>query len=317
MKHEAFQALRSELRRTRPQLLDLAETNLYRSLALPSIPPSQHPEAPYRCHLAERFLVWLELPAELRSRAQISHGVRRSLAALLELLATRGARVGMPSDVYPVYLQLAAQAGVQLVRYAAREGLPALDELDALLVCEPLKPWGRSLDAASVDALERWALADPARLLVIDSAYAMPPTSGVRRLIEADAAAVSVSLSKGWLLPDHAGLCLVPTHWREPVREAFGRLAKDELKLRIAHAALREHAERPREVAARLAARAEWLDAITGARPELAASRCVGYFASAAASFEQLLACDVLAIPATVFGGPPELSVLSALEPVG
>lgn len=191
MNHEAFHALRSELRRTRPQLLDLAETNLYRSLALPSIPPSQHPEAPYRGHLAERFLVWLEFPAELRSRAQISHGVRR--------------------------------AGARRARRAAR--------------VRAAQALGRSLDAASVDALERWALADPQRLLVIDSAYAMPPTSGVRRLIEADAAAVSVSLSKGWLLPDHAGLCLVPTRWREPVRETFGRLAKDELKLRIAYAA--------------------------------------------------------------------------------
>lgn len=316
MNHDEFLTLRDELRATRPELLDLAETNLYRSVKLPGIAPSQQREAAHRCHLAERFLAWLELPDALRARAQISHGVRRSLRVLLELLAARGLRVGLPSDVYPVYLQLAAGAGVRVVPYAAREGLPPLDELDALLVCDPLKPWGRSLDAADVAALAGWAIADPRRLLVIDSAYAMPPSPAVRRLIEADVAAVMMSLSKGWLLPDHVGLCLVPTHWCGVAREAFGQLPRDEHKLRIGYAALTEQRERPSRVAALVAAGAQRLDALVAARPELEASPCVGYFASSRASFSRLLDHGVLAIPATVFGGPPELSVLSSLEPV-
>jgi len=316
MNYESFLALSEQLRTTRPELLDLAELNIFRSLApyFPPITPSTHHEAPYRCHLAERFLAQLDLHDKLKPRTQVSHGVRRSLRALFGLLASRGARVGVPNDVYPVYQQLAADACVHVVLYDARCGLPVLDKLDALLICEPLKPWGTTLNANETDQLAAWARAEPTRMLLIDSAYATPPTATTLRLLHDDVAVLLASLSKGWLIPDHAGICIVPSRWQRDVREVFAHLPKDETRLRIGYAALTEHPQRVHEVAAILDKRAQYLDGMTSSRPELRASMCTGYFATAERSFEELLDLGVLAAPASIFGGPSHLSILSSLE---
>ncbi|MCP3097891.1 hypothetical protein LZ198_03265 [Myxococcus sp. K15C18031901] len=319
MRLDAFLALRDPLRNERPELVDLSELNVYRSLAptFAAIAPSAHPEAPYRCHLAERFLSHLSLDAGLKSRTQVSHGVRRSLRALFGWLASRNARVGVPDDVYPVYLQLAAEAGVDVVRFPARQGLPELEACDALLLCEPLKPWGRTLTDEETTRVEAWVRAEPSRrVLLIDSAYATPPTPWALRLLREELAFVLVSLSKGWLLPDHAGLCIAPSRWSQEARAVFAPLPKDEQRLRIGYAALTEHAARPRRVGEVLTGRALALDAFTTRRPELRAAPCIGYFATSRCSFDALLAQGILGVPASVFGGPEHLSVLSSLEPV-
>ncbi|MBJ6759188.1 hypothetical protein JGU66_00345 [Myxococcaceae bacterium JPH2] len=318
MNHDAFLALRDSLRASRPELVDLSELNVYRSLAssFAAIAPSAHPEAPYRCHVAERFLAQLGLDAGLKSRTQVSHGVRRSLRALFGWLASRNARVAIPADVYPVYLRLAEEAGVHVLRFSAREGLPPLDQCEALLLCEPLKPWGLTPPREDAEKVEAWVRAEPnKRVLLMDSAYATPPTPWVLRLLQEELAFVLVSLSKGWLIPDHVGLCLTPERWREEVRSVFAPLPKDEQKLRIGYAALTEHASRPQQVRALLAERARTLDASTARRPELRASRCVGYFATSPCSFDELLAHGVLGVPASVFGGPSRMSILSSLSP--
>jgi histidinol-phosphate/aromatic aminotransferase/cobyric acid decarboxylase-like protein len=312
--HAEFLTLRESLRASRPSLVDCAELNVYRSLALPPLEPSIDPQARYRCHVAERFLAHLGLPESLKPRAQVSHGVRRSLRALFGVLATRGARVGVPCDVYPVYLQLAADAGVTVVPFEARRGLPDLERVDAVVLCEPLKPWGVTLSDEQARLVETWALEDAARLVMIDSAYATPPTASTRRLLEQGAAALLCSLSKGWLLPDHVGLCVTPPAWQPVAREAFGALEKAEARLRIGFAALTEHPHRPLEVARLLAARAARLDAFTRERADVLASPCVGYFAVSPRSFDELLAMGVLAVPASVFGQATG-TVLSSLAP--
>ena len=317
MNHETFLEVRARLRKERPRLVDCSELNVYRSLAaaFPAIAPSQHPEAPWRCHVAERYLAQLGLAPELKVRTQVSQGVRHSLRVLFGLLGGRGASIAIPSDVYPVYLQLAAEARVTVEPYAACDGLPALEAVQAVLICDPLKPWGGSLSEGQADRLTRWVREDPSRLVLIDSAYATPPEAQALRLMHEETAMLLVSLSKGWLLPAHVGLCIVPSRWQREAREAFSRTAKDEQRLRIGFSALTEHAARPLEVRAVLQARARALDAITAARPELKCSPCAGYFARADQSFEQLLELGVLGVPASVFGGSGGSSILSSLAP--
>ncbi|WP_338868556.1 aminotransferase class I/II-fold pyridoxal phosphate-dependent enzyme [Myxococcus stipitatus] len=320
MNHEAFLAVRDALRSKRPELIDLAELNVYRSLGptFEAIAPSTHQEAPYRCHLAERFLAHLGLEAGVKARTQVSHGVRRSLRVLFGWLASRKARVGIPDDVYPVYLQLAREAGVEVVRFPAREGIPVLDAFDALLLCEPLKPWGHTPPREELERVEAWVHEAPERrVLLIDSAYATPPNPWTLRLLREELAFVLVSLSKGWLLPDHVGLCITPSRWKEDARAAFAPLPKDEQKLRIGYAALTEHAARPRRVSEILAERARRLDAFTASNPGLRAASCVGYFAVSQCSFEELLEQGILGVPASVFGGPARMSIISSLSPSG
>jgi len=308
-----FLAQREALKRSRPGLIDRAELNLYRSLGplFPAIAPSTHREAPYRCHLAERFLAHLELPAEWKARTLVSHGVRRSLRALFGLVK----RVAIPSDVYPVYLQLAAEAGVQVATYESTQELGLREDCDAVLICEPSKPWGTALTDQQTDALITWARGG--KLIIIDSAYATPPTKNALRLLETGHAALLCSLSKGWLIPDHGGICIVPEDWMPRARPAFAALPKDEGKLRIAYAALTEVPSRPREVTALLTAAARELDAWGQQRPELKLAPCVGYFAVSARSFEELLALGVLAVPAAVFGSTRAGCVVTPLSPPG
>lgn len=327
MKLEEFRQLRAQLRASRPGLIDRAELDLYRSLAqldpeaFGTIAPSEDPRAQYRCHVAERFLDQLGWAEDLGPRTQVSHGVRRSLRALFGLLASRAATVGIPDDVYPVYGQLAVAAGVGVRSWSARAGLPderLLAKVSALLVCEPLKPWGRTLDVAAVERLRGWAGADPKRMLILDSAYAIPPSPSALSLLYDESAIVLVSLSKGWLIPDHVGLCVVPTRFAAAVREVFSGLPKHESRLRIGFAALTELGHRPGQVAATLARLGDQLDARTRAQPELATSACVGYFAISELSFAALLERGVLGVPASVFGGDPDAPgcVLSSLPAV-
>jgi histidinol-phosphate/aromatic aminotransferase/cobyric acid decarboxylase-like protein len=308
-----FLAQREELKRSRPELIDRAELNLYRSLGprFSVIAPSTHREAPYRCHLAERFLAHLELPAGWKARTLVSHGVRRSLRALFGLVQ----RVAIPSDVYPVYLQLASEAGVQVVPYESTLELGLREDCDSVLICEPSKPWGTALTDQQTDALITWAR--NGKLIIIDSAYATPPTKNALRLLESGHAALLCSLSKGWLIPDHGGICIVPEDWMSRARAAFAALPKDEAKLRIAYAALTEFPNRPREVTASLSAAAKELDAWTLQRPELKLNPCVGYFAVSERSFEELLALGVLGVPAAVFGSTRARCVVTPLCPAG
>ena len=320
MTFDDFLARRDALRTTRPELLDLSELNVYRALGpeFPPLTPSTHPEAPYRCHLAERALAHLGFPAAWKARTLVSHGVRRSLEALFGAFASAGLRVALPSDVYPVYFELAACAGLSpAARFAARDGLPAeLPGLDVVLLCEPKKPWTQAVTEEHVHVLEAWLSADPKRLVVLDSAYATPPSSTARRLLDTGRAVLCWSLSKGWLIPDHGGVCVVPEPWVETLRPRFAALPKDETKLRIAYGALTESAPRVAVVQQRLSALASRLDAVTSARPALQASRCVGYFAESPLTFPQLLEQGVLAVPASVFGSTEARCVLSSLPPV-
>jgi histidinol-phosphate/aromatic aminotransferase/cobyric acid decarboxylase-like protein len=312
----AFVARRDALRLSRPELVDRSELNLYGALApdFPRILPSVERDAQYRCHVSELYLTHLGLDG--RHGAHVSHGVRRSLGAIFGLLASRQARVGLPGDVYPVYLQLAEAAGLNVVTYFARDGLPALDELDALVICDPLKPWGGTPAVDHARRLTEWARADERRMLLVDSAYAPKMTSVARSMLLDDVAIVLVSLSKGWLVPDHVGLCVTPQRWTSDVRNAFACLSKDEERLRIGYAALTEHVARPERVAARLGSLGSALDAWARRLPELRASPHDGYFAVSSLDFNALLELGVLAVPGTVFGGPAEVSVLSSLPPV-
>ncbi|MBC7854450.1 MAG: aspartate aminotransferase, partial [Pirellulaceae bacterium] len=143
-----FQQYRNEVLATNPELIDLAETNLWRSLA-PLVPrlEAEQPRQIHRCDLAKQWTHGLGLPAEFASRSLISAGVRDSLALLFPILAKRKAQVRIPVDVYPVYGALAKSAGLFF------ETFPTIPELvlpkggDCLLLPHPLKPAGRWLQA--------------------------------------------------------------------------------------------------------------------------------------------------------------------------
>jgi aspartate/methionine/tyrosine aminotransferase len=323
MDYVQFKARRAELCAGDSTLLDLSEMNLYRSLPAAftgeflAIEPSSDGRALHRCYLRDLMLESLEFEHSLRSRLLISHGVRRSLGALFQTLAERGQSVLIPSDVYPVYFEIAHRAGVRFGEYRARQGIPGftmMESHDAVLVCDPLKPWGGSMSPADCELLRQWA-SHGSRLVIVDGAYSFRPSEHVRKLVRESSCALLGSLSKGWLIPDHAGYCLIAEAWKDVVQPAFVALAKDEQRLRVSFEALEKHAARP-------AVARERLLELAGAFGErmrvlgIQTSQVHGYFATTSLGFDELLGKGCMGMPASVFGASgSDGCVLSTLPP--
>ena len=306
---------------------DMAEHNLYASLPrafageFGAIAPSGEQKAAYRCHVAELFLERFGVEATEKNKAScaVSEGVRAALGAVMGMLARAGSRVLLPQDVYPQYQAIAVRAGVDFSTYCARGGPPTdqdLEGVDAVVICDPLKPWGGELDESQRARLGAWATRRPGqRLLIVDCAYDIDKAPRWRGAPEA---LVLTSLSKGWLSPLRGGCAWAPPAWESRCREAIGTLPKNENNLRVAYAALARFPNRPAQVARALVELSSIaLERLRAIDPEAAAKlKFSGYFARSDLSAAQWRERGVLAIPASVFGSSLGGSVLSSLAPI-
>ncbi|APR74934.1 Hypothetical protein A7982_00280 [Minicystis rosea] len=328
MIYAAFEAHRAALRAAHPSFLDAGETNLYRAL------PHHFPElarladpAPggriHRCHLASETLDFLGLPRERwEARLGISLGVRDSLRILFAYAVATGIEILIPSDVYPVYWDLAAAAGVRRQGYEARtpsslaDVSPAADDAPQwLLVPDPVKPWGRAL--TEIDSIRAWAQADDRRRVLIDAVYsprALP--SSARGLIDDGIGIGLMSLSKGWLAPQKMGWALFSERDGPSLRPLFMGQQKNEAGLSFARQAFGAHADRPRLVASVIdRLRAGFLDRVAHATGIAVALPSCGYLVPDPASAAAWQERGVIAIPASVFGSSWSGSLLSVIPP--
>ena len=154
-------------------VLDCAETNLYRTLA--RLVPPAHPPLDgtiHRCHLAAEWSERFGIPTAAR-RALCSSGVRDSLEILFRHYAAQGAKLWLPFDNYPVYGELASAAGLTPNLFPTipepcwpadpPSAVPRSATPELLVVTNPLKPLGRWLDARDEDALLAWLAASSRR----------------------------------------------------------------------------------------------------------------------------------------------------------
>lgn len=310
--------------------LDAAEHNLYSSLPrsfpgrFEAIEPSVEAAAQYRCHVGELFVERWGLPDCEKARLSVCEGVRGALASLFAGLARSGLKALLPSDVYPVYLALAKEARLEFETYEARRGDGAWDEMDlepfgAVLVCDPLKPWGGSMGGRMGGRLAAWASIDPSgRVAIVDSAYGIDASGWTRSALESGSAMVLASLSKGWLEPLAAGVALAPEAWADRARAWIGARAKNENRLRVAYHALARHADRPSEVERAIEQR-RW--AMSGTLAQRAGGGLdltpAGYFWSSPMPSSWWAQRGILAIPASAFGSGEACSLVSMLEAVG
>ncbi len=239
-----------------------------------------------------------------------SRGVRDSLLVLLGWLAERGRSVAMPSDVYPVYRQIADRAGVAFATYPT---LPAFDLVavlrsagDALLLTAPLSPLGRDLNEEEITALECWLRADARRLLILDRVYDYGHGADIRPLIATDQVAVCYSLSKAFLSPLVMGFTAVP-----------GRLAGlrgQTPDAETAAAILTRHRAFPAEQASIFRYRWRKLTPLlTSLDPGWRPPAC-GYLSVVRLPHTELLARGVLAVPGAVYEAGDGLSIVSCLH---
>jgi hypothetical protein len=300
---------------------DFSETNLYAALPLvyPELAPlrtsSALPKSGHRCHIAESFLFALGLDQGARRRCGISRGVRESLGVLFGMAKRVGARVAIPSDVYPTYWSLAESAGISetAVAWSARDGdIDAAKNADWILVCDPIKPWGSKCSEKLALELANWAEESEGRLLIADLAYDNHCESQFLKLARRGQACVLASLSKGWLSPWVCGICIWPSGAPAGLRDDFAKLHKDERLLREAFHCLDNLRERPREVfSACMSLAADAIKAIPGEFSN--GSNFDGYFMVCDRSWKNALAYDFLTLPASTFGSVKPGCVFSCL----
>ncbi|MFJ4717605.1 aminotransferase class I/II-fold pyridoxal phosphate-dependent enzyme [Streptomyces luteogriseus] len=314
MRFGEFQEFRQRQLSADSSLLDTAETNVYRALApiRPEPPAAVGPV--HRCDLARAWLRRFELPEEWSRHAMVCRGVRHGLGVVFPWLRTVQARLWLPSDVYPVYVELARAAGLAPASYPtlpapALPRSPADHRPEYLLLANPSKPLGRYLSDAECAAVMSWLRESPHRRLLIDSVYDLgtPFAAGTRRLLDTGRAVLLHSVTKGWLWPRTFGVVLLgPAH--AGLAEAFRGDPPTSAQLRLADRLLTEHSDVPRQVVEELAARAERMfdrlpDDVLRAIPT-ASRTCPGnYFFPVAIPAQTLRReCGVLAMPVSVFG---------------
>lgn len=322
MNFRDFQLYRDEVLAANSGLIDLAETNLWRSLAhlVPHLEAEQ-PRQIHRCDLAKQWTHGLGLPAEFASRALISAGVRDSLSLLFPLLAKRKAQVRIPIDVYPVYGALAKGAGLTFETFPTIPDLVLPKGGDCLLLPNPLKPAGRWLQARESEELRQWLAANPERRLILDAVYTFDTKfhDSTLALLRTGQTIVLHSLSKGWLHPQVFGVALIPPTDLPEIAPLFREHPPLKKNLWMAHQLLEQHAQLPRAVGhgltRRRSALLEYLPAVIRSQLVNEKLEGAGYLLTVHCNHQALLSQHrILSIPLTVFGADcDEFSVLSTL----
>jgi hypothetical protein len=244
---------------------------------------------------------------------RLSSGVRPLLAQLFASFARDSRRLLAPEDVYPVYLELAAKAGV-VTRTFPTVPRPALPPVglgpgrDALLLPEPLVPLGRGLSEAEIAHIRSWLDEDRERLLILDGVYTFGTrfTAATEAFISGGQTVLLHSLAKSFLSPDVAGFAIGP-------ESALAELVDDigaEARATGGHL-LRDAAELPQRLAAEFSRR--W-SALSDVR-----APTTGYFSVVPIKFDDLIARGQLAVPGSVFGARTDdwsaITCLLALGP--
>ncbi len=330
MNFAAFKLWREACLRTTPDVVDCAETNLYGALASlqPHLDPSETPQRVHRCDLARAWLQRYGFDTGRSRQALVCRGVRHALQLIFKRLSAEGARLWLPSDVYPVYQALAQSAGITPQTFPT---LPApifptaggTDGPEVLLIANPLKPLGRFLNDEECAALLAWVNAAPGRRLLIDCVYDLgaPFHPTTMKLLQTERAILLHSATKGWLTPQTFGVALVgedctgfETDFREDPPSA--------MQLQLAHHFLSAAADCPARVVDALQARARSLaerlpQTVRDVRLVAPANSAPGcYLFPVPFSAEQLLNdYGLLAIPASAFGaGGWNGSILTSLS---
>ncbi|MDO9177115.1 MAG: aminotransferase class I/II-fold pyridoxal phosphate-dependent enzyme [Agitococcus sp.] len=280
------------------------------------------PAKAHRCHLAEWWLEAFHLPAEWKPRALICIGVRQALKTMMEQWALQKKVVLIPLDVYPVYHDIARNAGATFRTFATHPSVPSiLPAGDVLLVTNPLKPRASALTRQEVDALLAWLHVASHRRLIIDAVYTLDTCFDTATLALYATGQVIVlhSLSKSWAHPLVMGVALMPENDVPTWSLHFKAQSPSPYNLTLAQALLTQAPLFPLELAATLAeAKARLLALCTERQVPLLDSppQLARYHFIVPLPWQHLLASHgILGLPFSVFGGANmNLTIITSLS---
>ncbi len=304
------------------RVVNCTETNIYQALS--HLKPSYETKYSgferdlptiYRCDLSKSWLSHHGLPVSMSEHALISGGVRWSLNKIFQNLPADQVMIYLPSDVYPVYQDLARKAGHDYQEYPTLP-VPAFpsevigdNKTEFLLIANPMKPLGKGLTERDVYALNMWANSKPNRTVIIDGVYDLGMTmhSASKILIAGIRTIYLSSISKSNLYPATFGVCLVSptTPFFQDIREAFVKDKISQSQLRIGQASLEDRNKSARTIAAELnSRRSVLLDVLSDdLRRHANKSDPDSYMFTLPIDYMTLLKdYHIFAIPASVFG---------------
>lgn len=324
MKFQDFMQRKTQLiEASQAPVLDLTECNVVRALGhLWGEHKLVLPEKAHRCHLAEWWLEVQDLPASWKTRALVCSGVRNALQLLTKGWAAEGLKVAMPRDVYPVYLDIAAQAGLEPHTFETYPAMPEkLPTADVLLITNPLKPRAAVLSKEEISTIKLWLQQSTERRVVIDAVYTMNGSfePGTLALYETGQAVVLHSLSKGWLSPLVMGVALLPETDIARWTPAFRAACPPQEALTQAQALLTQAPQFPSVLSTTLAEGALQLNALLqqrGIETVACDPSLPRYHFLIALPWEQLFRdYRILGLPLSVFGSSRrDMTVLTSLS---
>ena len=314
MNYQQFLEYREEMKLQYPNLLDLADSNLYQyfsKLEISSEISVGHKNGKvYRCHLVEDYLKAFYLPIEWKSKVGASQGVRQSLTVLFSELNDWI----IPQDVYPFYADALVKAGKEHKTYQTLIDGNIFTNIPngTLLVTYPLKPKGMDLNPHEWQALRDYVKKDKNNYIVFDLVY-WTKFNFPKEVIEIpnDQVVILHSLSKMFLIPNHFGVAILPSNsLGQTLREKFKGLQKDEMKLQKAYNALHHFKTLPDLVKIQIQKNINFLNTKNILIPK---SEEPTYLFYTKKSHMDWLKDGVLTIPESVFGGTGSGSILSVL----
>jgi aspartate/methionine/tyrosine aminotransferase len=317
------------VRRVHPQVDRCCETRIARAFShfqpIPeeaAVPPTIH-----RCDLVR---LWGKVRGVASSprTTLATEGVRHSLQVIFQLLAESKSVVALPTDVYPVYWQIAAQAQMPAVGFQTFPhfelsrifSVAAKGGAHVILLPQPLKLQGRDWTEEELGTAEAWLRAGRNRRIILDGVYGFgaPLDSVTRRLIATDQVVFLDSLSKGWLREQVFGAAVIPQQDVAIYTGAFRNQVPSASKLYLAHQLLTHFSGVPRRIADEIETRRRVLVERLAPTCRRTISPSSGYLlAIEAASNDLLIQHSLLTIPVSVFGSRfSNWSIASALPAV-
>jgi hypothetical protein len=330
MNFRQFIAWSEEARQQAPQVERYCETRVARALShLRVVPSASRESIPiHRCDLVRLWCKAMGIPS-LARMTLASEGVRHSLQVIFALLAKSGAAVAIPTDVYPVYWQLAAAADLRVVGFETFPQFDLFKILDAaaeagahhVLLPQPLKLHGRLWTDREVAIAKDWLCTGAQRRIILDGVYrfGVPLDSVTKRLMETDQVVFLDSLSKGWLHERIFGAAVIPERDASIYTETFRNLPTSLSKLSVACELIERFSEIPFQVSREIDAQRVKVQARVARVSSQTLPVERGYFLPIECSTERLLTeSSIVTIPASVFGSRlRHWSVASALPAAG
>jgi len=269
--------------------------------------------------LQAKFHTSLNLP---QRTSFLTKGVRSLLRTLMRTPTGQRAHWWIPGDVFPAYLNIAAEEGVLVDRYSLWPDLqlaPIMHgsgEKEFLLIPLPHSPMGYRLSTDQRDMMQAWLVQSPSRYLVVDLVYAYDHLYNpeIQEWASSSQAILAFSMSKTWLQRCLAGIAIVPDAFLEEVQPYLEIPSSFERGL-----ALRCLVDQP-DLPSRQAKRFEtqwrsFSDKLKDIDLAWMPPR-TGYLGVVKCHWQRLLdEHNVLAVPPALFGSPAlEYSIISCLH---